>query len=99
MLSMIFKRRICSSVVARNVAAVQSSCVEGTVLNLKIKKNGQEPVALADSEYPSWLWDCLDAQKMDDQLKTEDVLRWRKKQLKTQNTKRIKNNNFLSTMG
>lgn len=41
-----------------------SSCVEGTVLSgLNYFKNQQDPVALADSAYPEWLWRCLDVQK------------------------------------
>lgn len=99
----VLRRGLCTSTVLRNAPAaapvVQSSCLAGTVLNLKIRKNGEEPVALADSEYPAWLWDCLDSKKMDDQLKAEDILRWRKKHLKALNTKKIKYNNFLSTMG
>ena len=41
-----------------------SSCPPGTVLNgLNYFKNKQDPVALADNEYPAWLWDCLSVQK------------------------------------
>ncbi|KAK3394371.1 mitochondrial ribosomal protein L37-domain-containing protein [Podospora didyma] len=41
-----------------------SSCVAGTVLNgLNYTKGKTDPVALEDSEYPSWLWDCLSVQK------------------------------------
>ncbi|CRK27291.1 54S ribosomal protein L37 like [Verticillium longisporum] len=37
-----------------------SSCKAGTVLNgLNYFKGKTDPVALADEEYPDWLWDCL----------------------------------------
>lgn len=76
----------------------KSSCAAGTVLNLKIRKNGDEPVALEDSEYPEWLWDTLDKPKMDEQLKEENLMKWRKKQITKTNTAKIKNNNFVSQM-
>lgn len=77
---------------------IQSSCKSGTVLNLKVKKNGDEPVALEDSEYPDWLWNCLDKKKQDDILKKTDFMKWRRKQLNKANTAKIKDNNFLSKM-
>lgn len=73
----------------------QSSCPAGTVLNLKVRKSGNEPVALEDSEYPAWLWDSLDKEKIDEQLKEADFMRWRKQQVAKANNKRIKNNNFI----
>lgn len=75
-----------------------SSCPAGTVLNLKVRKNGDEPVALEDSEYPEWLWTILDKEKVDETLKKEDFMRWRKKHLGKHNCAKIKNNNFLSQM-
>lgn len=76
----------------------KSSVPAGTVLNLKIRKNGDEPVALEDSEYPEWLWDTLDKEKMEKDLKEQDLMRWRKKQINKANTAKIKNNNFISQM-
>lgn len=76
----------------------QSSCAAGTVLNLKIRKNGDEPVALEDLEYPAWLWDMLNKEKLDSDLKAADLMKWRKKQINKANTAKIKNNNFLSQM-
>lgn len=76
----------------------QSSCKAGTVLNLKIRKSGNEPVALEDSEYPEWLWDMLNKEKKEQDLKAGDIMKWRKKQLNKANTAKIKNNNFLSQM-
>jgi large subunit ribosomal protein L54 len=43
-----------------------SICTEGTVLNgLNYFKNKNDPVALADDQYPEWLWRCLEVQKKD----------------------------------
>lgn len=78
--------------------AQKSSCAPGTVLNLKMRKSGNEPVALEDHEYPEWLWDCLDKDKQERLLKENDFMKWRKRQLKKQNTAKIKDNNFLSKM-
>lgn len=30
---------------------------------LNYLKNGQDPVAMKDEEYPEWLWSCLDVVK------------------------------------
>lgn len=78
--------------------AAKSSCPAGTVLNLKMRKSGNEPVALDDHEYPEWLWDCLDKKKQEETLKANDFLKWRRKQLNRANTEKINNNNFLSKM-
>lgn len=77
---------------------VKSSCKAGTVLNLKMRKSGDEPVALEDHEYPEWLWDCLDKEKLDQKLKQTDFMKWRRKQITKANTAKINNNNFLAKM-
>lgn len=77
---------------------LKSSCKAGTPLNLKIKKNGNEPVALEDHEYPEWLWKCLDKGQQDADLKENDIMKWRRKQLNKANTAKINNNNFLANM-
>ncbi|KAB5536357.1 mitochondrial ribosomal protein L37-domain-containing protein [Coniochaeta sp. 2T2.1] len=42
----------------------RSICKAGTPLNgLNFIKGKTDPVALADEEYPEWLWNCLDVQK------------------------------------
>lgn len=47
-----------------SVPTVLSSFPEGAPLKgLNYFKNKQDPVALADSEYPSWLWTVLDSPK------------------------------------
>lgn len=90
------KRLFSTTLTALNTP--KSSVPAGTVLNLKIRKNGDEPVALEDSEYPEWLWDTLDKEKMEKDLKEQDLMRWRKKQINKANTAKIKNNNFISQM-
>ncbi|KAL1924006.1 mitochondrial 54S ribosomal protein mL54 [Calcarisporiella thermophila] len=41
-----------------------SSCPQGTVLKgLNYHKEGSDPIAKADEEYPSWLWELLDEEK------------------------------------
>lgn len=81
-----------------SAVSFKSATPAGTVLNLKIRKNGDEPVALEDSEYPEWLWDCLDKNKLDADLKKDDMMKWRRKQISRANTARIKNNNFVAQM-
>lgn len=72
-----------------------SSCVAGTPLNLQIKKSGKEPVALEDKEYPEWLWTVLDLEAQNEKL-SADPIKLRKKQLRSANRERIKQNNFLA---
>ncbi|TGJ83584.1 hypothetical protein E0Z10_g5177 [Xylaria hypoxylon] len=51
-----------------------SSCPEGTVLTgLNYFKNKNDPVALADDAYPTWLWDCLDVQKKADEGEADEA--------------------------
>lgn len=33
---------------------------------LNYLKDGKDPVALKDEEYPEWLWECLDVMKTAD---------------------------------
>ncbi|RLV94290.1 54S ribosomal protein L37 mitochondrial [Spathaspora sp. JA1] len=99
----ITSRQFRTGAVLRNSAAtgtttVKSSCAAGTVLNLKVRNKGDEPVALEDSEYPEWLWSMLDSKANRDLLKSSDFMRWRRMNLRKDNIKTIKNNNFLSTM-
>lgn len=45
-------------------AAARSSCPPGTILNgLNYFKGKTDPVALPDTDYPEWLWSCLDVTK------------------------------------
>ncbi|EGF76481.1 hypothetical protein BATDEDRAFT_92659 [Batrachochytrium dendrobatidis JAM81] len=53
--------------------AIISSCKKGTVLKgINVLKDGQDPVAMDDSEYPAWLWKLLDPKP--DYLALEDKL-------------------------
>lgn len=76
----------------------KSSCPAGTVLNLKVFKKGDEPVAKEDSEYPEWLWTMLDPKDNLKAIQNEDFLRWRRIKLSKENNSTIKNNNFLSKL-
>ncbi|KLU84151.1 hypothetical protein MAPG_03196 [Magnaporthiopsis poae ATCC 64411] len=41
-----------------------SSCPKGTVLTgLNFYKNKTDPVAMADKDYPAWLWTCLEVKQ------------------------------------
>lgn len=41
-----------------------SACPEGTVIKgLNYLKDGKDPVAMKDEDYPEWLWDCLSVVK------------------------------------
>lgn len=96
MLSLRFsaKRFFSSTVTVKNSKPV-SSCPAGTLLNLQIKKNGKESVALEDSEYPSWLWTVLDPKFQMSKLDNDPIAK-RKKQLRKTNRANIKQNNFLA---
>lgn len=103
MISLPFRRLFSSSIAFRNSATStkeqlqKSACVSGTPLNLKIKKSGQEPVALEDSEYPEWLWDILDPKIQKAKLE-QDPAKNAKKEMKLRNKKKIKMNNFMEQM-
>ncbi|KAK6198828.1 uncharacterized protein RJT21DRAFT_122464 [Scheffersomyces amazonensis] len=90
-------RSITSSAILKN-QVVKSSCAAGTVLNLKVRKNGDEPVALEDSEYPEWLWEMLDNEKLDAKLKQADLLNWKRREWGRSNRDKIKNNNFITQL-
>lgn len=89
-------RYFSSATILRTAPA--SSCPAGTVLNLKVKKNGDEPVALEDSQYPPWLWTMLDRDLIDEELKAADIMKYRRRILRKANTKKITQANFLSKM-
>lgn len=78
--------------------ALQSSCKEGTAINLNIYKNGKPIVALKDEEYPEWLWGLLDKDLQLEQLKKEDPFRYNRKIIKKQNVANIKMKNFMQNM-
>ncbi|KAJ2781614.1 hypothetical protein H4R18_002758 [Coemansia javaensis] len=67
-----------------------SSAVDGTVLKgLNIYKEGKDPVALKDEEYPAWLWTLLDETPA-------DSLGERERQ-RVERSKAIKEANFMKS--
>ncbi|EGP92316.1 unnamed protein product [Zymoseptoria tritici ST99CH_3D1] len=59
---------------AKPVTRIQSSVPAGTVLKgLNFMKNKQDPVAMEDHEYPSWLWEVLAEQKDSSSSKGADA--------------------------
>ncbi|KAG6818562.1 hypothetical protein H0H93_003950 [Arthromyces matolae] len=72
-----------------------SSCAKDTILEGLNYKKGQQPVlALADEEYPAWLWTVLEPKVYPDDGpggKGERVKR------RIENKRRIKDRNFMST--
>ncbi|GME68731.1 unnamed protein product [[Candida] boidinii] len=78
--------------------ALESSCKEGTKINLSIYKAGKPIVALKDEEYPEWLWTLLDKDAQLEELKATDYFRYKRKILKKENVAHCKHNNFMSKM-
>lgn len=78
--------------------ALESSCKEGTKININVYKTGKPIVALKDEEYPDWLWGLLDKDLQMEQLKNEDWYRYNRKIIKKQNVERIKMKNFMQNM-
>lgn len=70
----------------------------GTKLKgLNIRK-GQDPVvALADEEYPAWLWEVLDKNAQKAKLEA-DPAKAAQKARRNANRKKIKDNNFIAAM-
>ncbi|BGP34745.1 hypothetical protein JCM10296v2_006567 [Rhodotorula toruloides] len=75
-----------------------SSCPAGTVLKgLNYLKDASDPVAMEDSEYPSWVWQLgqPDAPVKSKKVDVETRLRAEKKELKRQRKAAIKARNAL----
>lgn len=85
---------------SKQPAAVVSSCPAGTVLkNLNIEKGQDSIVALADEEYPEWLWKVLEPKEVQaKRLVEENPIKAFKKQRRNENRKTIKEKNFLAGM-
>ncbi|KAJ2161274.1 hypothetical protein GGF46_001616 [Coemansia sp. RSA 552] len=63
-----------------------SSATKGSILRgLNIYKEGQDPVALKDEEYPAWLWTLLDKTPVEDMGEIERQRIERSKAIKTAN--------------
>lgn len=77
---------------------VVSKIPAGTVLKgCNVRKNGQDPVALKDEEYPQWLWEVLDPEIQRKKLEA-DPIRFARKQRREENRRKIKEQNFLAAM-
>ncbi|KAJ3149585.1 39S ribosomal protein L37, mitochondrial [Geranomyces variabilis] len=68
-----------------------SSVPEGTVLKgINILKDGKDPVAMADNQYPDWLWALLEPKKTE----WTDEEKLSIKYLRTQTKEKIKANSL-----
>ncbi|KAK7206168.1 mitochondrial ribosomal protein L37-domain-containing protein [Myxozyma melibiosi] len=77
---------------------VPSSAPEGTRLTgCNVFKNKDEPLALADEEYPDWLWEILDPEAQQKKLDA-DPERKAKREWRARMRRKIKTDNFLKTM-
>ncbi|RIA96056.1 mitochondrial ribosomal protein L37-domain-containing protein [Glomus cerebriforme] len=75
----------------QQIQRIQSSVPAGTILKgLNFHKDGADPIALPDDDYPNWLWEILDKEK-DEQLRNNVYSRQHHKK---QRKELIKNNNF-----
>ncbi|EIE90839.1 hypothetical protein G6F46_012139 [Rhizopus delemar] len=73
-------------------ARIASSAPKGTTLKgIQFLKDGKDPVALDDSEYPDWLWDLLDEKK----LKQKSTKPSNRQYHRKQNREAIKASNFM----
>lgn len=73
----------------------QSSVAKGTVLKgINVLKQGTDPVAKEDHEYPDWLWKLLEPKKPMDSFDDEEKLSWTYQRL--QSKQLIKKNALLS---
>ncbi|KAJ2745031.1 hypothetical protein GGI20_002479 [Coemansia sp. BCRC 34301] len=79
-----------ASEAANTTQAPKSIAVHGTQLKgLNIYKEGKDPVALKDEEYPAWLWTLLD--EVPEAEKTE------REQQRLQRSRAIKEANFMKS--
>ncbi|KAJ2900877.1 hypothetical protein IWW38_000252 [Coemansia aciculifera] len=93
------RRSVATSLIARAEAASESAstaqapksiAIHGTQLKgLNIYKEGKDPVALKDEEYPEWLWTLLD--EVPEAAKSE------REQQRLQRSRTIKEANFMKS--
>ncbi|KAK9380706.1 mitochondrial 54S ribosomal protein mL54 [Kockiozyma suomiensis] len=75
-----------------------SSVPEGARLaGCNVYKNKEDPTALADTEYPDWLWDILDPEAQQRKLDADPELKARR-EWRAKMRRKIKTDNFLKTM-
>ena len=73
----------------------ESSVAKGTVLKgIHILKQGSDPVAKGDEEYPDWLWKLLSQKKKMNSYSQEEQLSWAYQRLQSKEV--IKRNALLS---
>lgn len=81
-----------SSSVAPAPQRQPSSVPKGTVLKgINYLKDGKDPVALDDNEYPDWLWDLLDEKKQKQKTSKPSNRQYHRKQ----NRETIRAQNFM----
>lgn len=79
---------------APEAPAVVSFVKAGTKLKgCNVRKNGSDPIAMEDHEYPGWLWQLLDPAAQQAKLEADPMLAM-KKAKRQANRKKIKNHNF-----
>ncbi|KAK9450607.1 mitochondrial 54S ribosomal protein mL54 [Limtongia smithiae] len=83
---------------AETTRRVQSYVVKGTKLKgCNVLKNQEDPEALADEDYPDWLWEILDKDAQQRKLDA-DPERKAKKEWRAKMRQKIKTSNFLKSM-
>lgn len=93
----IFRRLYSDAVKA--TPKIKSSVEAGVKLKgCNVRKNGDDPIALPDEEYPSWLWELLDPAAQQAKLAANPLIAVRKARREA-NRQKIKENNFMAKMG
>ncbi|GMM52251.1 mitochondrial 54S ribosomal protein YmL37 [Starmerella bacillaris] len=88
-------RRLYSTAPKTNI---QSFVKAGTKLKgCNVRKNGNDPIALEDHEYPAWLWELLDPAAQQAKLDADPLLA-AKKERRRANRIKIKESNFASKL-
>lgn len=78
--------------VSAKATEIASIAPAGTKLKgCNIRKNGEDPVALPESEYPEWLWTVMEKKETD----PEKIMRNERRKVTRQ---KIKANNFMASM-
>jgi large subunit ribosomal protein L54 len=76
-------------------AGARSSCAPNTALvGLNYLKDQPPVLALADEEYPPWLWKLLDKSELPDDGPGGEA---EKRRLRKENRQRIRDQNFMKT--
>ncbi|ODV88734.1 hypothetical protein CANCADRAFT_148366 [Tortispora caseinolytica NRRL Y-17796] len=82
----------------QRIVRYNSTIVQGTVMKgINLKKNGADPIAKPDNEYPDWLWTLLDPEAQKQRL-AQDPEKMARKEWRAKNRKNIRTANFLKSM-